>query len=153
MPIQRNIAVEPEVWKDLKNGFIVLYSDIIFDSETIKDLLKEKGEIVLAIKKNGLREEAEKVVEQNGIVKSVSKMGIEGEDPEYIGLSKFSKEGAGKIIEEMHDIGKTNINATIIRTLERLIINGQKVKSYDIGDSKFIDIDFPEDIKNAEKFI
>jgi len=53
--------------EELKEGFVLLYSDVIFELKTIDDLLKNKGDICLAIKKDGSREEAEKVIENNGL--------------------------------------------------------------------------------------
>ena len=113
--------------EELKEGFIFLYSDVLFNSKIINGILKNEGDICLAIKKDGLREEAEKVIENNGLIGNISKNKIEGENGEFIGIAKLSKEGSKKLIEELNATAKENLNAS------------------------FIDIDFPEDLKKAEK--
>ncbi len=138
------------VKEDLKEGFIFLYSDILFDSKVIDGLLKNMGDICLAIKEDGLREEAEKVIEDKGSIKNVSKIKLEGENGEFVGIAKFSKKGAKKLIEELNRIAKENLNASFVDVINGLIKKGDKIGAYDIGDSLFMDIDFPEDLKKAE---
>lgn len=138
--------------EELKNGFIFLYSDILFGSEIVKGLTENKGNVCLAIKRDGLREEAEKVIEKNGIIEKITKAEIEGENGEFIGLAKFSKKGAEKLIWELNEIAKVNINAPFIEVMENIIKSGERVSAYDIKDSKFIDIDFPEELEKAKNF-
>jgi len=137
--------------EELKNGFILIYSDILFDSEIINGLLKNKGDICLAIKKDGLRLEAEKVIEEDGIIQKVSKAKMDRENGEFIGVAKFSDIGAERLIKELNNVAKTNLNGSFIELIDGLIENSEKVIAYDVKGAKFIDIDFPEDLKKAEK--
>jgi len=139
------------VREELKDGFVFLYSDVLFDPKVIAGLLKDKGDICLAIKKGNLREEAEKVIESEGLIEDITKDKVEGENGEFIGIAKFSEEGAKKLILELDKVAKDNINASFIELIDSLIGNGEEVRAYDIGDSTFIDIDFPEDLTEAEK--
>lgn len=138
---------------ELKNSFIFLYSDILFDSEIIKGLLKSKGDFCLAIKKDGLREEAEKVIEIGGLIENVSKTKMKGENGEFIGAAKFSEKGAKKLIEELNKLAKEDLNTSIIDVIDRLIKKGEVITAYNIKKAKFIDIDFPEDLDKAEKIL
>jgi len=138
--------------EELKEGFIFLYSDILFEEKVVKELVKNKGDVCLVIKRDGLREEAEKVVEKNGFIERITKAEAEGENGEFIGLAKFSKNGAERLIQELNKIAKVNINAPFIEIMENIIKSGEKVSAYDIKDSKFIDIDFPEDLEKAKNF-
>ncbi len=140
------------VKEELKDGFLVLYSDILFDSEIIEGLLKNKGDVYLAIKKDRLREEAEKVVEKNGVIENVSKAKIAGENGEFIGIARFSSGGVTRLIEGLNEIAKINLNASFIDVIDRLIKKGEIVRAYDIKGASFIDIDFPGDLKKAEEF-
>jgi len=135
----------------LKGGFLFLYSDILFDSKIIIKLLENKNDICLAIKKNELREEAEKVVEEEGVIKIISKDKIDKENGEFIGIAKFSENGAEKIIEELKNTAKTNLNASFIEIIDELINKGEKVAACHIQDAQFIDIDFPEDLEKAKR--
>ena len=84
--------------EELKKGFVFIYSDVLFDSKIISELLEEDSDICLAIKKNGVREEAEKVVEKDGKIKNISKIRTEEENGEFIGIAKFSNIGAEKLM-------------------------------------------------------
>lgn len=138
---------------ELKDGFFSLYSDIMFEKLIINNLLNCKGDFCLAIKKDNLREEAEKVIEEKGTITAVSKTGLmEKANAEFIGLAKFSRAGAEIFINEMEEILKNNINANFIDIIQSLIDKGYRISGCDIGASKCIDIDFERDLKLAEKF-
>jgi choline kinase len=137
--------------KELTDDFILTYSDVLFDPILIKDLSKNDGEICLAIKKDNLREEAEKVIEESNIIKNVSKVKIPGENGEFIGISKFSKQGSNKLIKELNKVSKNNINSSFIDVIDNIIKEGGIIKAHDIGNSSFLDIDFPEDLEKAKK--
>ena len=138
--------------EELNDGFVFVYSDILFDSGIVDGILKNKGDICLAINKDGLREEAEKVIEKEGIINKVSKAKMEGENGEFIGIAKFSSKGAENVIAEIDAMAKGSLSISFIRVIDRIIADGNKVNAFDIGDSKFIDIDFPDDLKKAEGF-
>lgn len=153
-PFYEHSGVALTLWiakQELKEDFIVLYSDILFDPEVIKGLLETKGDICIAIKRDKLREEAEKVVDENGIVKEITKQHIPGESGEFIGITKFSKTGVDKLIEILNQIVRTNLSASFIDAIGELIKQGTTLNSYDIKNTKYIDIDFPEDLKKAEE--
>ncbi len=138
--------------EELREGFIFLYSDILFDSKIVDNLLKQEGDICLAIKKDGFREEAEKVVETEGVIVEISKEHMFGENGEFIGIAKLSDRGAKKLIAALENMSKQTINSTLIESLSRLIKRGEVVSAYDIGKNVlFVDIDFPEDLKKAEE--
>ena len=146
------IALTLWVVKDeLKEDFILLYSDVLFDSKIVKGLIESKENICLAIKKGELREEAEKVIETDGIVEGISKVDMGKKNAEYIGISKFSDKGKEKLVEELNLIAKKDLNISFIRVVDDIIKKGEKIGVYDIKDSRFTDIDFPEDLKKAEE--
>ena len=147
-----NMALTLWTVKDeLKEEFIVLYSDVLFDSKIVKGLIKSKEDICLAIKKGELREEAEKVIESGGIIEGINKINEDKKNAEYIGISKFSGKGNIKLVEELDLVAKKDLNTSFIKVVDNLIKKGEKTGVYDIKDSRFIDIDFPEDLKKAEE--
>jgi len=137
--------------EELKEGFLFLYGDVLFEPRIIQELLKRKEDICLAIKRDNVREEAEKVIERNGIIKSISKEGMNGENAEFIGIAKFSVTGAKKLIEELNYFAKINLNTSFITVINNLIEKGEEISIYDIKDAQFIDIDFPEDLERAKE--
>ncbi len=136
--------------EELKEGFIFLYSDILFDHSIVKNLLLDKNSICLAIKKDGIREEAEKVVEKEKIIKNISKNRHPLENGEFIGLAKFSPRGAEALMQGLSFMAKKDLSASLIQTIDYLIKRGELVNAYEIKDKIFIDIDFPEDLDKAK---
>ena len=136
---------------EIKDGFLFLYSDVLFDPETVGGLLGQEGDICLAVQKNDLRPEAEKIIEESGLIKRISKAMLEKENSEFIGIAKFSGSGAEKLIKELENELKENLGASFIGVIDNLIQKGETVKAYDIKDAQFIDIDFPKDLERAQK--
>ena len=137
---------------ELREGFIFLYSDVLFDSEIVRVLLDRKECVCLSVKKNELRDEAEKVYGSEGVVKGISKE-MKGEYAgEFVGIAKFSAEGAMKFIAELEVALRGSVNSSFIDAVNNLIKSRVSVGMYDIADARFIDVDFPEDLKKAEGF-
>ncbi len=137
--------------EELKNGFVFVYSDILFDSAIIKGLLENKADICLAIKKGVLRDEAERVVEHTGLINCISKAKTAGENAEFVGIAKFSAAGAEKLIHELNGMAKDNLHSSFMDLISRFIKRKEPVVAHDIQNAEFIDLDFPEDLKKAEK--
>lgn len=147
------MALSLWVVKDaLKNEFIFLYSDVLFEPRIIKELLRNKGDVCLVIKKEIPREEAEKVIEKEEVIKSASKAITGGENGEFIGIAKFSSTGTERLIKELEEIARTDLNASFIKVIDSLIKKREIiVTSCNIKNAQFIDIDFPKDLEKAEK--
>ena len=141
--------------EELKEGFVFLYSDILFDESIVKGLLANHEDICLAIKKDNIREEAEKVLEIDGVIKRLSKFVSYNNNnesiSEFIGIAKFSSRVYKKLIEELNIIAKNNLNSLFIHLINGLIENNERVLIHDVRDARFCDIDFPEDIEKARK--
>ena len=90
-----------EAKEHLKQDFIFMYADILFDQEAIQGLLETKEDMCLAIKRNRPREEAEKVLEERGVIKEISKSISTQGSVEFIGIAKFSEVGSQKFINEL----------------------------------------------------
>jgi L-glutamine-phosphate cytidylyltransferase len=135
----------------LKDGFISIYSDILFESDVISGMMGVKHDIVLVVKRGNLRAEAEKVVTDNNVIKKIGKVSDNNWNAEFIGISKFSKNGSKKLLDEIHKMSKQTIDISFIAVIKKLIDDGEIIGFYDVSDGKFIDIDFPDDLKRAEK--
>ena len=136
--------------EELRDGFIMLYSDVLFEESIIKLLLNDKHDICLTIKKDDIREEAEKACEENNFLTKMGKMDVGKANAEFIGIAKLSKNGAKLFIQEIEKIARKNLNANFIDGIQAMIDKGIKVSVCDIGKAKFIDIDFEEDLQKAK---
>lgn len=137
--------------EELKGDFIFFYSDVMFDDKVVSGLLENKRDICLAVKKDGLREEAEKVIEKEGLIKDISKSSFSEQNGEFIGLAKFSASGAKRLVKGLDSMAREDLNAYFIKVIDSMIAKGEMIDFYDVGDARYVDIDFPEDLKRAEK--
>ncbi len=94
----------------MDEGFICCYSDILFTADVAGRLANDAGDMVLGVDTAWLEryehrsehppDDAEKVTVQNGRVTRVDRKIHEGDAyGEYIGVAKFSAEGAGRLRE------------------------------------------------------
>ena len=135
-----------------KKGFLFLYSDVLFDPLIVKDLLAKNGDICLALKKDNPRAEAEKVINEAGFIKEIGKTKLEMANSEFIGIAKFSSIGAEKFIKATEGLLKKSLAVSFINVVNSLIQKGEIVTACDVGNSRFVDIDFPSDLERAIKF-
>jgi len=147
------IAMTLWIAKEELDDSLIIYSDILFNPEIVSEMIKQKGDICIAIKKDGIREEAEKVVENNGIVESISKEMTPKVNGEFTGMIKLSKRGSKDVTEKINNVAKVKLNCTLIEIIDGLIADNKKISAYDIRNSIFIDIDFPKDLEKAETML
>jgi phosphoenolpyruvate phosphomutase len=156
--------------KEMNSGFIFLYSDIIFDKKILNKLLKDDSDISLVVdldwkeryKKRGLQPsgEVELVkVKDDKVVKIGKNLDTKNTHGEFIGLAKFTKNGAailkksykaafnrykGKKFHQSPSLKK----AYFIDMIQELIENKIDIKNVDTyGD--WMEIDTFDDYKRA----
>ena len=141
----------------IKDGCILLDSDIIFDYRIISMLLESEHSDCLAVVTHDLAEEEIKV-----IIDSTNKILHIGKnlDPnkcygESIGIEKFSHEffkKLGDVLERKIVIEK-NINEFYEASFQELYDNRNSMYAIDVSIYKCLEIDFPEDLQKAEELI
>jgi choline kinase len=140
------------VKSELTGGFIFLYSDVLFEKDMLVELIKCNGNSCLVIDERDERFESEKISTDNSYITAISK-----EIPDYdskggfIGIAKFSAEGAEKIKRAVERISRTNINAYFITAIQEMIREGEKISFITTKGKKWIDIDFEKDLIEASK--
>jgi len=152
-PFYKHTGIAMSLWfarNRVKDDFVSLYSDILFDKNILKDLLTTKGDICIAVDRKKSKEEDEKVVIKDGLVRNIGKVNIKPEDSDgiFIGLAKFSKKGAGTIFDEIDRASRERLDAYLTDAIDNLIRNGQKV-NFSEAKGSWIDIDFVEDLERA----
>jgi len=160
--------------EDLMDGpFICCYSDILFSHRVIQSLLTSKDEVALVVDTAwGARYEhrsehpptdAEKVTARNGEVTRIDRA-IEVQDAygEYIGVTKFSAEGAARLKHQYHRCreqyagqpfrkAKQFENAYKIHLFQEMIEAGQRMVHVDTP-GEYIEIDTQEDFEYARNY-
>lgn len=143
--------------EEMKNGFIMIFSDIIFDESIINNLLRSKEDITIvadasyAFHKHEIDKELDLIISKQrnkyyrelfpSVGKEVSFIGkkIKKEiaTHEFIGIAKFSKYGAQNLIMVYEDCAKNHKGrfhesesferASIVDMLQEMIDRGFKV--------------------------
>lgn len=140
----------------IKEDFILLDSDIIFSPEIIPLLKNEKG-VQLAIKKHELSEEEIKVtMNQNNKISSIGKwVDINKAYGESVGIEYFPLDFIDllfkKLVKRIGD--EKRVNEFYEFSFQEMIEDNIDFYGIDINDLDAIEIDYLEDLKNAEKII
>jgi len=138
----------------LDNGFYFMHADTFFEPDILYSLIESDGDIVLSVKKKNTIPEDMKVIVENNYVKQINKeMDCSKAYGEFIGLAKLSPKVAPIIIKQIRNRienknGKDCFFEVVIQDLIDMNLN---VYCDDIGDKKAIEIDFPDDYKEAKK--
>jgi choline kinase len=157
----------------LKNDVLVMYSDIIFDSDIIRQVLNSKGDISIAVDMNWERSyegrtkhpktEAENIlINENGKILEIRKNIINDNSSvgEFLGIIKFSNEGTNIFVKKYEENVEKNqdgfheapsiLKSYLTDMLQELIDCKIKIEPVFIS-GKWSEIDTMQDLKNAEK--
>jgi len=157
----------------LKNDVIVLYSDIIFETKIIQQILDSKGNISIAIDMNWEKNyegrtdhpksEAENVLLDNKKNILQIKKNIKNENfsiGEFLGIIKFSNDGADIFLKKYEEVSNKNkggfheassiLKSYLTDMLQELIDSNIKLEPVLIS-GKWCEIDTMQDLKNAEQ--
>ena len=157
----------------LKNDVLVLYSDIIFESKILRQILDSKGDISIAIdmawekmyegRMNHPKYEAENVQlnKAKKIIKIKKNIKNENNDVgEFLGIVKFSPYGSGLFVKQYEELIKTHVgtfhqspsvlNAYITDMIQELVDSQIDVEPVIIS-GKWCEIDTKQDLERAQK--
>lgn len=138
----------------LKDDFIYLHADTIFDISILKDIVAAKEDIVLPIDEKPCDEEAMKVkIENNLVVEITKEMCVDEAAGEFIGVAKFSKRIIPALYANATQALKDGLlNAYFEEALQRTIDEQRYSCSYIFTKNRFwAEIDFPEDYIRAKR--
>ncbi len=171
---RRNNILESLMYaeSDMDGEFVVTYSDILFRRSVVEKLLESKDDISIVVDtgwkaryKNRFQhpiEEAEKVTVNNNKVTEIGKtINPNKTHGEFIGLAKFSKNGAGILKTNYKraakQFGKAQFHAApsiekayLTDMLQEMANQGCAIANIDIK-GQWIEIDTLEDITEARK--
>ncbi|MGB2960027.1 MAG: phosphocholine cytidylyltransferase family protein [Bacteroidota bacterium] len=159
--------------REMDDDFIFSYSDIIYNSEIVAQLMECKAEIAVTIDVNWLQHydgrdlhpisEAELVKLENDQVVKIGKEVVRPDEAhgEFIGLAKFTKSGAEAMRTAYHRIAEERPaapfqhaasleKAYMTDMIQELVDNGSLVQSIDI-EGGWMEIDTPQDLERAQR--
>lgn len=146
---------------EMNEDIVVINGDDVFEIDVLEQALGIRDEkICLPIKKKpGYEEEDMKVVIQGGRILEIGKILTTYPSAESVGIRVFRDIGVGlikrAIEEEMRTEGAEK--KWYASAIQRLVRKGYRVKSLDIEDLFWTDVDYPSDLFkarfNSNKFI
>ena len=157
----------------LKNDVLVLYSDIIFESKILRQILDSKGDVSIAIDMawekmyEGIMEhpkyEAENVQlnKAKKIIKIEKNIKNKNNDVgEFLGIIKFSPYGSGLFVKQYEELIKTHVGtfqqapsvskAYLTDMIQELVDSKIDVEPVIIS-GKWCEIDTNQDLERAQK--
>lgn len=143
------------VWlakNEIRDGFILIYADVLYDNQILQKLLAvEEGICIGVDKKDTCLEEDMKVKVEDGFVVEINKtMNISEAYGEYIGMAKFSTTGAHRLIDALEEIIREgNLSLWFASALQRLIDKRNRIQACFTENKPWIEIDYPEDLERA----
>ena len=163
--------------KEMRDGFIFSYSDILYRASVLRKLLRSKEDISLIVDTDWAQrykgrtlhptDEAELVVVEDGRIVKISKfMNPDIAHGEFIGLAKLTRKGAEILIRNYRRIGTNRWcgfkphhrfqdavsieKAYLTDMLQELIDRGYAVHSVDISGG-WLEIDTSQDLQIARR--
>lgn len=143
------------VWlarNEIKDGFILIYVDVLYDNQILQRLLTIEEDISIGVdKKDRCLVEDMRVKVVDGFVVEINKtMNISEAYGEYIGMAKFSNNGARLLIDSLEEIVREgDLSLWFASALQRLIDKGNRIHACFTENKPWIEIDFPEDLERA----
>jgi choline kinase len=144
----------------MRDGFVSTYTDIVYPVDVVQRLRDAPGDICLAIdtdwraryreRSQHPETDGEKVRASGGRILEISRTIDPAEaHGEFIGVARFTKEGARVLIEH-HAAAQLGPNAYFIVLLERMLQAGVPMTHVDIPGG-YWEIDTEEDYRLAER--
>ena len=142
------------VWlaiQKLRDDFICVYGDLMFDEEILKKCLEIKSEIGLMVETN-TRDETMKVkIENEKIVAVNKKIDYKIADGNFIGMAKFSKNVLKILFNEIDYLITENIDGYYTLGIENLIKKNVEVGCQVTNGLSWMDIDEEGEFEESQK--
>ena len=142
------------VWlaiKKLKDDFVCIYGDLMFDEKILKKCLEIKSEIGLMVEPN-TRDETMKVrIENEKIVAVNKKIENDKASGNFIGMAKFSKKITEPLFNEINELIENNVDGYYTLGIESLIKKNINVGYQFTNGLSWIDMDEINEFEEAKK--
>tara|TARA_B100001996_G_C18659851_1_gene592633 strand:+ start:1113 stop:1868 length:756 start_codon:yes stop_codon:yes gene_type:complete len=136
----------------LNSDVVLLNGDDVFELEVMNQILSNKDEICVPykVKKNYAAEDM-KVKIKDGYLISIGK-NLKNASGESVGIRVFRNEGVEILKRSLEkEIRTDNFNLKWYASgIDRILQRGHKIKTLDIRDLYWHDVDYPNDLNNAK---
>lgn len=140
---------------ELNDDVVILYSDVVFGEKLLKKCVSSKEDFCLLVHNKGVLKDTARVqIRNRSIVNIGNHIPIEEGDGNFIGIAKFSKNGAKILVKEMEKMvrdEKHNNSYYIIAVIE--IAKNRRISYEAAGNEPWMEIDFLKDYEKAKNDI
>ena len=141
--------------EELNDDAIILYGDVVFEPNLIKNLLKDKNDFCLVVDgKKGVKGDT-KVKISRGMVVDISKSrSLKESGGKYIGIVKLSKGAIAIVYNRIRALiasGEIKKYPSPSYLIKWLIENGNKIHAVYADNFLYEEIDDPEDFERSKK--
>ncbi|MBT3476276.1 phosphocholine cytidylyltransferase family protein [bacterium] len=136
----------------LNSDVVLLNGDDVFELEVMKQILSNKDEICVPYKvKEEYAAEDMKIQMKDGLLLSIGK-NLKNASGESVGIRVFRNEGVEILKRSLEkEIRTENFNLKwYASSIERILQRGHKIKTLNINNLYWHDVDYPNDLNNAK---
>ena len=141
--------------KELNDDVIIVYGDVVLNSEIIKKVLKDKNDFCLLVdKKDNIKKSSPRVRIVDGIIKEISRDIPEEYNLEYIGVSKYSRKGIKMLLSKISELiknGEIKKYPSPSYLFNLMSKKGTEIHVVYAGDLPYQEVDYIDDLENAKK--
>jgi len=140
----------------LLDGFVVLNCDVLFHPELLNKLISSSFDNALLVDfaNRQLGDEEMKVKVSNGLVVDIRKdMDPAEADGENVGMVKFSRDGARRLVDQMDSLISLGLEREWAPRAFREFASRFPLHAISTDNCPWIEIDFPEDYRKAKEEI
>ena len=139
---------------ELDDDFIFLHADTICDKSIYEKLIQFEVDVNLPVQYGKCDEEAMKVRSENGkLIEITKQMPVEKAEGEFIGIASFKKKALVTLKQKVKEVlADEDFSAYFEGAIQRMIDETDyEIKTFDVNDAPWIEIDFKEDYEVAKK--
>lgn len=126
---------------ELTDDVLISFADLVVEDSILKELIDTKSDLSFVIDTSQVLEMTMRVESNEGRLKSITRTAPEVATGNFIGISKLSKLGSKKLVDEMSGMIKAHQNDYYTIAVDNLIQKGITVDALDIAGKKWCEID------------
>lgn len=138
---------------ELQDGFVCLFSDVLFPAESLQALLALPEDVGLMIDTARVLEGTMRVRLENGKLTGIgSHIPVERGSGNFLGVSRFSSAGAEILIQEMEPLLTFHQQDYYTLAIDRYLGRGGPAGFVDLNGAIWCEIDTLQDLETARRF-
>lgn len=126
---------------ELNDDVLISFADLVLDQEIINNLINCNNDFCFAVDTSDVLEATMRVEVGSGVLKSITRTPVEKASGNFIGISKISKSGCLKLVDEMANLVSGHKNDYYTIAVDNLIKSGEEVYPLDIKGKYWCEID------------